>query len=483
MPKIRLSAIATDIKGKSNGSVFSKNSGGTYFRTNTTGGGNKSQKWTKNKNGFSSIASRWRTLTTTQQQAWRDAALLYPTVNVWGDPRTPSGYELFMRLNGVLSGNNLPINLTPSAPRSIPTPGAVVFDTPEQFQLTPVNAAFSYMENNPVPDMSYSGSGIVSLLETAKDFTISFRLKIAPFLAVANTNSDLLPVLTIGDINDPGFAVFISEVTPTQFMLHVRLYEAPAMAEVTATVLVNSTQDFNSIAVRFPSSGITSAVVIVNGTPVSSSGSNPNSLTTIVVNDSFVVFPEISSLKLAAGISDIRLFDQDLGNSNAAIVAHGYVIDSELRHWDMAEIIDDGFKNYNSSNDTAFLYPDGLEPVDFYLRSINSGLVPVVTMSYTGTLESDYILSIYSTPPISAGRGTKQSKISTLAIVDFDASGTVVLTPFIQSAYSFIPPGSQMMFGVQVVDATTGAVLNSSKPTQPTNRRFKPGAELSGKPN
>lgn len=139
MPKVKFSALVSDMKGKANGSVFASNSGGTYFRTNKTGGGQKSISWATNKNSFADISGTWRSLTDEEKTAWKDARTLYPTKNAFGDVRLPSAYELYMRLNGVLSAASLPILTTPLTPRTMPQMTNVSVIIPEEEVFTPTN--------------------------------------------------------------------------------------------------------------------------------------------------------------------------------------------------------------------------------------------------------------------------------------------------------------------------------------------------------
>lgn len=137
MPKIKLSALVSDMKGKSQGSVFSTNSGGTYFRNNPSGGGRKSAKWDDQKNRFGSLATRWKALSDDQRAAWNEAASSYPTVNAFGDARLPSGYELYMRLNGTLVSNSLPVLTLPQVQRPLPDVTEIDLFTPDLFMFTP----------------------------------------------------------------------------------------------------------------------------------------------------------------------------------------------------------------------------------------------------------------------------------------------------------------------------------------------------------
>ena len=152
MPKIRLSALATDIKGKAGGSVFSRNSGGLYFRNNPSGGGRKSPKWDAARARFSSLASSWKNLSNSQKLTWNSAVDNFNTTNAFGENRVPSGYELFMRLNAPLKNLGLPINETAPLPATMPSVADSVFMTPGRPLWTPFNGY------TPFPFVSNAGS-------------------------------------------------------------------------------------------------------------------------------------------------------------------------------------------------------------------------------------------------------------------------------------------------------------------------------------
>jgi hypothetical protein len=137
MPKVKFTALVSDMKGKANGSVFASNNGGTYFRTNKTGGGRKSNAWNTQKAGFADLSSMYRALTVEQQQAWKDARSLYPTTNAFGEPRIPTAFELFMRLNGKLLAAGLDLISVPQTPREFPDYAAIKIAIPDSYLFHP----------------------------------------------------------------------------------------------------------------------------------------------------------------------------------------------------------------------------------------------------------------------------------------------------------------------------------------------------------
>jgi len=129
MPSIKYSALVSDMKGKSNGSVFSSNKQGAYFRNNRTGGGRKTKLWDKQKSNFSFLATQWKGLNPEQQTAWTNAAPMYPSLNKFKIEYIPSGFQLYMRLNGVLLAKGFPLLVLPGMKREFPdTKGAVLSD-------------------------------------------------------------------------------------------------------------------------------------------------------------------------------------------------------------------------------------------------------------------------------------------------------------------------------------------------------------------
>ena len=137
MPKVKLSALVSDMKGKSNGSVFSSNSGGLYFRNNPSGGGRKSAKWAAQKSNVAWLSTQWKGLSIEQVEAWNSITSEYPTTNAFGDPRVPTGYELFMRLNGSLLAAGLPILSTPLSPRTLPSYTEFLLNSPNLYMFQP----------------------------------------------------------------------------------------------------------------------------------------------------------------------------------------------------------------------------------------------------------------------------------------------------------------------------------------------------------
>jgi len=119
MAKIKLSAIVSEMRGKLNGSVFAKNRGGAYVRTKVTPVNPSTAAQTTVRAALTSFSQAWRNLTQAQRDAWNGAVSNFTGTDIFGDIKTPSGINLYNKLNLNLANISEPSLLVP------PTPGTV----------------------------------------------------------------------------------------------------------------------------------------------------------------------------------------------------------------------------------------------------------------------------------------------------------------------------------------------------------------------
>ena len=190
MPKVKLSALVSDIKGKSNGSVFASNNGGLYFRNNPSGGGTKSVKWANQKSKFGTLSQQWKSLTDEQRDAWIAATNNFPTLNAFGEPRYPTGYELFMKANGTLEAMGKQSLLVPGSPRATPIIPAVQMNIPDNYQFQPKVITKLY---NPLAANTFI---------TSKDFFVDFNFDGGSFQSIRFIGiASKFPTMLIGQYN------------------------------------------------------------------------------------------------------------------------------------------------------------------------------------------------------------------------------------------------------------------------------------------
>ena len=105
MAKIKFGMMMTDASGKLGGQVFSKNRGGSYVRTKVTPTNPQTSAQSTIRGIFSSISSRWSSLTEAQRASFNGFVQAYARTDIFGDLRNPSGKSLFQRLNQNLANS------------------------------------------------------------------------------------------------------------------------------------------------------------------------------------------------------------------------------------------------------------------------------------------------------------------------------------------------------------------------------------------
>lgn len=117
--KTKFGAIIVDGRGKVGGHVASKNRGGSYIRTKVTPANARTSFQLTARAIMTFLSQQWRQLTDSQRSAWNAAVADFQKTDIFGDLRSPSGINLFVKLNANL--NNIGVAMI-SEP---PTPVAV----------------------------------------------------------------------------------------------------------------------------------------------------------------------------------------------------------------------------------------------------------------------------------------------------------------------------------------------------------------------
>jgi hypothetical protein len=118
--KMKFGAIVVAGSGKIGGHVASHNRHGAYLRTKVTPVNPQTSFQNTVRSRLSSLSQAWRALTAAQIASWNSAVLDFQKTNVFGDLKSPSGFNLYQRLN-----NNL-VAIGQSQITSPPSPAAVL---------------------------------------------------------------------------------------------------------------------------------------------------------------------------------------------------------------------------------------------------------------------------------------------------------------------------------------------------------------------
>lgn len=115
MAKVKFSALVSEMRNKLNGSVFSKNRGGNYLRNKVTPINQSTAAQVLVRSRLAGISSSFRSLLSSQIQAWNAATGNFPYTDIFGDSKELSGSQLYMKLN---------MNLANAGAAQIPDPPA-----------------------------------------------------------------------------------------------------------------------------------------------------------------------------------------------------------------------------------------------------------------------------------------------------------------------------------------------------------------------
>jgi hypothetical protein len=143
MGKSKMGALMVGLRGKVGGSVVSHNRGGDYVRNKITPVNPKTASQILVRNRFASFSSGWRNLTQAQQNAWIAACSNYQKSDIFSDMRTPTGLQLYQRLNN---------NLLSSGGTAITSPA------PNKGVSQVTIGALTYTSGSPALSLAYSAN-------------------------------------------------------------------------------------------------------------------------------------------------------------------------------------------------------------------------------------------------------------------------------------------------------------------------------------
>lgn len=99
MAKVKFSALISEMRNKLNGSVFSRNRGGSILRTKVTPTNPMTTAQVAVRSRLAYFAQKWRTLTEDERLSFNSAVTQWARTDIFGDVVNPSGITLFIRLN------------------------------------------------------------------------------------------------------------------------------------------------------------------------------------------------------------------------------------------------------------------------------------------------------------------------------------------------------------------------------------------------
>ena len=107
--KTKFGSIIVAGSGKIGGHVASKNKSGSYLRTKVTPSNPQTSSQLAVRGDFTTVSKAWEGLTDNQRNGWTASVGSFKKTNIFGDSVTPSGFNLFVKINQNLLNIGEPI--------------------------------------------------------------------------------------------------------------------------------------------------------------------------------------------------------------------------------------------------------------------------------------------------------------------------------------------------------------------------------------
>ncbi len=483
MPKVKLSALVSDMKGKANGSVFSSNGGGLYYRNNPAGGGRRSALWDKQKANFSNLASSWRSLSTSEQDSWNAAAPLWPTTDAFGEPRIPSGYELFMRLNGALSALGQPTLVVPGTQRAFPLIDEIQEDFQDMFQLNPNAMINLYDVADPDANVYVESTGYWSGVTLASDGVFAMRVDFQRIDGYPlNTAA---PIKLFGIINgsNQGIRAEFIDMNTSIPKLRVVLIGDAGNSVCTVDMLPEDFDKALHVAIERQASGFNDTLIAIDGIQQTVDVVEDGNQTSGAITADLIIGQDNSNFKSYIAISDFREFDMMLNDNKILWVSLGYIQNSEHVIVPAYEVIAGQLQNFANPTIGLTFIIQGVTGDDKLVRRQNNALIPNFTQLFADTPEANFLLLIYGSPALSLGKSGAYSRFKFVASFDTENMDEVFVYNEYRDVYGNVPPDSAVLWEWNIIDLTTGGKATPQNRKGKKKRGFKAGSELSSQVN
>lgn len=178
--------------GSEAGTTYSRNRGGSYIRARAIPLNPNTADQITVRNRLGTLSAGWRALTSAQHDAWNNAGINFPSIDVFGDVRIPTGLQLYVSLNSNLDITGTPAISDPPAPVGAEALTAVslvansvgpVFDV--TFAPTPIPANHSLV----VQGTQALSTGISNANNKFRQLSVTAATGVSPIVDGANYNA------------------------------------------------------------------------------------------------------------------------------------------------------------------------------------------------------------------------------------------------------------------------------------------------------
>lgn len=483
MANIKLSAFATDIKGKVGGTVFSKNGGGAYVKNKSNGQRGALTASSNAKARFGNVSSAWKNLSAVQQKLWQDATPLYPTTDKFGDTRLLSGRSLFLQLNTNLVNAGKNMISVPAPPRDLQIPDFVNIVTPDLFQLKCVQGFRNYINEAVFVPIGLGLSPNCPALDTDYNFTVSVQIKIDKQRFFQASIGSSLSIFDFAHASGVLMNLFLVKMSSSTFKLNLIINSVGDTGSILQNGLFDIDSKFHCVALEFQKNTFDASKIYFDGlavvTSVEQAFSGAYPLGTLI----FGLGSLGGSQALACTFCDFRVFDLILNSDEHLNVAKGYILDQEFLAIDFAQISGNDFSSYSGFLGASVFSLDSVYVLSEFIAKFDSYQSPSVMLNIPEGVIEDQILKITCSKSQSFGNTARSQKQLAITNSLWFGETSLDLSGSIKNKLGLILANSALEFQIWSVDLLTGQQTKLAVQTTPRKQRFKAGSELTEKVN
>ena len=484
MPQIKLSALLSDIRGKANGSVFSQNKQGLYFRNNKIGGGKRSPLWDSKKALLPASTQSWRSLSPNKQEAWNNAAVNEFRKNKVGDLKPISGFQFFTELNlKALNIGAQPLTLPP-AESSFPAIRDCLLEFPEGFQLVQLSTFTPFKPGESQSIISNQIELAPLALNSSKDMNFFLNLDISPRVYGDPMLEEGIPVnlihiaddITAGTIlsaDSFGNLVILCVIKKGETLLNQLVHTLPRISKTTSIPVALSVKVSTFITYTF--------TIGLDGVVLPASSELP--VFTGELYNAYLVFYRWWNDGCSVKPNQHLIVHNNMTEAQVLDSLWGYLPDDYIIAIPGNEVSKSNYIAYFGSLGIvgySFTQPEGIV---FKQNKIPRTLPPRFTLVTDLVDSTDTSFEIFYSSPLSWGRNDYAGNYRSLGIFHPDSSGVVDFSNSLAVALPWIPFGSKINILYNLVDPTTCRVDKPKAPPRKKKIKWKAGSDLSGKVN
>lgn len=483
MANIKLSAFATDIKGKVGGTVFSKNGGGAYVKNKSNGQRGALTASSIAKARFGNVSSAWKNLSAEQQKLWQNATPLYPTTDKFGDSRLLSGRSLFMQLNTNLVNAKQGMILVPAPPRDLQIPDFVNIITPDFFQLK-CSKGISNFTSNPNDNIFIFGlDAQCPALNTDNNFFMNVQLNAdrKRFLIIPGNTDKELFCFTNGV--DTDIKLSIRKLSDLNFKIKFTIAKGANTGEFLSIDTFTFDGVFLSIGFNWKNYDFDGCTFFVNGRLVTMDLVTPFTGGYVDEQLTFNLAGVSPSTGIAGTFCDFRVYLGEMSADYADLIAKGYFLESEYLAIDFSEIHGDVIFNYQNTYGNSNLIAVTSDPLSSFVSKFNSYQSPFVELKVPEGTTENQVLKITCSKSQSLGNTAKSQKQLAITLFSWYGETSIDVSGSIKNKLGLLLGYAALEFQVWSVDLLTGQQTKLAVQTTPRKQRFKAGSELTEKVN